>query len=99
MRSPWARDEKLANGLGLKIDPAKALPDIILVDLGDDNNGTDMLIVFTEVVATDGPISRSRKVALTELAVEAGFDKKHLAFLTAYTRIQVRSATLSNLSG
>ncbi len=79
-----ARDEKLANGLGLKIDPAKALPDIILVDLGDDNNGTDMLIVFTEVVATDGPISRSRKVALTELAVEAGFDKKHLAFLTAY---------------
>lgn len=79
-----ARDESLANALGLKIDPSKALPDIILVDLGVDIGGAEMLVVFTEVVATDGPINRERKAVLTTLAVEAGFDEHHLAFLTAF---------------
>jgi hypothetical protein len=79
-----ARDEQLANSLGLKIDVSKALPDIILVDLGEDTNGADMLVVFSEVVATDGPINRERKIALTKLALEAGFDEHHLAFLTAF---------------
>jgi hypothetical protein len=79
-----ARDEDLAHALGLKIDASKALPDIILVDLGDDSSGADMLVVFTEVVATDGPINRERKVTLTKLALEAGFSENHLAFLTAF---------------
>ncbi|WP_175992793.1 BsuBI/PstI family type II restriction endonuclease [Burkholderia vietnamiensis] len=79
-----ARDESLANALGLKIDASKALPDIIIVDLGSDDGGTDMLVVFTEVVASDGPINRERKAALTAMALEAGFDERHLAFLTAY---------------
>lgn len=79
-----ARDETLAQALGLKIDASKALPDIILVDLGDDRTGADMLVVFTEVVATDGPINRERKVTLTSLAIDAGFSEKHLAFLTAF---------------
>lgn len=79
-----ARDEELASALGLKIDATKALPDIILVDLGADPGGTDMLVVFTEVVASDGPINRERKIALTTMALEAGFDERHLAFLTAY---------------
>lgn len=79
-----AQDEALAAALGLKIDPSRALPDIILVDLGDDSSGLDMLVVFTEVVASDGPINRRRKEVLTTLATEAGFDTKHLAFLTAF---------------
>lgn len=79
-----ARDESLAKALGLKIDPSKALPDIILVDLGAEASGADMLVVFTEVVATDGPINRERKAVLTALAVEAGFNEHHLAFLTAF---------------
>lgn len=79
-----ARDEALASALGLKIDPSKALPDIILVDLGDSPSGADMLVVFAEVVASDGPVDRERKVVLTTLAVEAGFDERHLAFLTAF---------------
>lgn len=79
-----ARDEALANALGLKIDVSKALPDIILVDLGEANSGADMLVVFVEVVASDGPVNRGRKVVLTTLALEAGFDERHLAFLTAY---------------
>lgn len=79
-----ARDESLATALGLKIDASKTLPDIILVDLGEDQGGTDMLVVFVEVVSSDGPIDRERKVLLTALALEAGFDKQHLAFLTAF---------------
>lgn len=79
-----SRDEELANSLGLKIDASKALPDIILVDLGEDNSGSDMLFIFTEVVATDGPVNRERKVALTKIAADAGFSNKNLAFLTAF---------------
>lgn len=79
-----ARDEALAFKLGFVIDPSKALPDIILMDLGHDASGEDMLVVFTEVVATDGPINRQRKAALTEIASEAGFEKENLAFLTAF---------------
>lgn len=79
-----ARDEQLAAALGIVIDPSKALPDIILIDLGDDAGGSDLLVVFTEVVATDGPINRQRKEALTTIAIEAGFEEEHLAFLTAF---------------
>ncbi len=79
-----ARDEALANQLGLTIDASKALPDIILVDIGEAHSGADMLVVFVEVVASDGPVNRERKQVLTTLALEAGFDDGHLAFLTAY---------------
>lgn len=79
-----AQDDVLAKALGLNIDASKALPDIILIDLGEDRTGSDMLVVFTEVVATDGPINRERKVTLTHLAIDAGFSEKNLAFLTAF---------------
>ncbi len=80
-----ARDEQLSNAIGFKIDVSKALPDIILVDLGEDDTGIDLLIVFTEVVATDGPINRERKLALNALAAEAGFNDSQIAFLTAFS--------------
>lgn len=79
-----ARDDDLAKSLGLKIDPSKALPDIILVDLGEEHSGSDMLVVFAEVVASDGPVNRERKAVLTAIAFDAGFDERHLAFLTAF---------------
>lgn len=79
-----ARDEELAKSLGLKIDASKALPDIILVDIGEDSDGSDMLFIFTEIVATDGPVNRERKIALTRIAADAGFSNKNLAFLTAF---------------
>ncbi|MBN7122409.1 restriction endonuclease [Erwinia billingiae] len=78
------RDELLASSLGLKIDASKALPDIILVDLGEEKSGSDMLFIFTEVVATDGPVNRERKIALTKIAADAGFSNKNIAFLTAF---------------
>ena len=79
-----ARDEQLVDLLKLKIDPSKALPDMILIDLGFDPSGEDMVVLFVEIVASDGPINNARKVALTAIAIEAGFDQSQLAFLTAF---------------
>jgi len=64
-----ARDDALARSIGLAIQADKNLPDTILVDLGP----VHPLLVFVEVVATDGPISQRRKEALEELVAEAGF--------------------------
>lgn len=79
-----ARDENLAGQLGLRIDPSKALPDIILVDLGNETDGSGFMVVFVEVVASDGPVHLHRKKALTEMALQAGFEVSSLRFLTAY---------------
>ncbi len=78
------QDDLLARRLKLNIDPSKALPDIILVDLGRRMDGSDLLVVFVEVVATDGPIHAHRKKVLTEIAVQAGFEVTSLRFLTAF---------------
>lgn len=77
-----ARDDRLAGRIGFAIDPAKALPDIVLVDLG--STASDVLIVFVEIVATDGPINQLRKDALSRMAIEAGFDAAQIAFVTAF---------------
>lgn len=76
-------DDGLARTLGFQIDPAKELPDIILVDLG--KSGEEVLVVFVEVVATDGPIEENRKAALLRIANGAGFDDRHIAFVTAFS--------------
>lgn len=75
-----ARDDELARSIGLVIQADKNLPDTILVDLGP----THPLLVFIEVVATDGPVSERRKEALEELVATAGFPAEHVAFVTAY---------------
>ncbi|EFL5796446.1 restriction endonuclease [Escherichia albertii] len=80
----------LASQLKLRIDPSKTLPDVILVDLGTKSDGSDMLFIFIEIVASDGPVNSIRKDKLTEIAMEAGFSPEHLAFVTAF---QDRSAS------
>lgn len=75
-----ARDDKLAASVGLAIEADKDLPDLILADLGP----PDPLIVFVEVVATDGPISARRQAALYALTDAAGFSRAQVAFVTAY---------------
>jgi hypothetical protein len=65
--------------LGIKIDPARLLPDIILADTDG-----DLLFVFVEVVATEGPIHEERRSALLNLITEAGFRPEQAAFLTAF---------------
>ena len=52
----------------------------VLADLGP----ADPLIVFIEVVATDGAVTTRRREALFTLTDEAGFSRGQVAFLTAY---------------
>lgn len=75
-----ARDDLLAQSIGLQIDPDRNLPDIILVDLGP----SEPLLVFVEAVATAGQISEARRHVLMELAADAGFTECQVAFVTAY---------------
>lgn len=75
-----ARDDELAKAIGLTIPADKSLPDIVLVDLGP----AHPLLIFIEVVHTDGPVNDARKSALLQIAEGAGFSPKHVAFVTAY---------------
>jgi hypothetical protein len=74
------RDERIAHAIGLKIEADKNLPDLILADLGP----KDPLIVFVEVVATDGAITSRRKNAIFSMTDAAGFSRGQIVFLTAY---------------
>jgi len=75
-----AEDQLLASSLGLSIEPDRNLPDIILADIGLKKP----LLVFVEVVVTDGAITRPRKEALLALATNAGFPEDRVAFVTAF---------------
>lgn len=75
-----AADDELARSIGLSIQADKDLPDIILVDLGPEHP----LLVFVEVVASDGPVSERRMSALKQLIKGAEFPLEHVAFVTAY---------------
>lgn len=74
------RDERIAAAIGLRIEPDKNLPDLILADLGP----RDPLLVFVEIVATDGPVTARRKDAIHALTGPAGFHRHQVAFATAY---------------
>ncbi|UQA60208.1 BsuBI/PstI family type II restriction endonuclease [Polyangium aurulentum] len=76
-----ARDDLLAKQINLTIDPSRNLPDIILAGLGAAGG---ILLVFVEVVATDGPVSEARREELRRIAAETGLDEEHIAFVTAY---------------
>lgn len=77
-----ARDDRLATELKLKIDASRNLPDIILVDLGA--RPADFLLVFVEVVASDGAMTAQRVKALLSIAMAAGYSDDQVAFVTAY---------------
>jgi hypothetical protein len=75
-----ARDDKVAASIGLKIESDKNLPDMILVDLAPE----DPLLVFVEVVATDGAITDRRQTAIYAITDAAGFKRSQVSFVTAY---------------
>ncbi len=75
-----ARDDDLATAIGLKIEARRNLPDIILIDLAP----AEPLLVFVDVVASDGPVNLRRRNALLALTDAAGFAPSRVAFLTAY---------------
>jgi hypothetical protein len=82
-RKVVARDDLLARSINLNIDAGRNLPDIILADIGD-RKTERVLLVFVEVVATDGPMTAARRADLLELSRAAKFDDTRVAFVTAY---------------
>lgn len=74
------QDHEIARSIGLHIEADRNLPDIILVDLSLEQP----ILVFVEVVVTDGPVSKSRKDALLNIAINGGFKKENVVFLTAF---------------
>lgn len=75
-------DDAAAKALGLNIDASKALPDIILVNVGE--SGDDTALVFVEVVASDGPMTQARKDALLSYVKMAKFPEDQCYFGTAF---------------
>ena len=43
-----------------------------------------MLLIFIEVVASDGPITEQRQTALLAIATDAGFAARRVVFVTAF---------------
>ena len=74
------RDEELSRAIGLEIDVSGTLPDVILADLGS----SPPLIVFVEVVVTDGPVDDRRKQELEALAISGGYKATDCAYVTAF---------------
>lgn len=75
------RDRELADAIGLDIETDKHLPDVILADIGL----RDPLIVFIEVVASDGPMNDTKKDGLMGLIKKSTKLKESQAvFVTAY---------------
>ena len=73
------KHDALLHSLGVKIDPGKLLPDVILAD-----TTTDLLFLFVEVVATEGPVHEERRNRLLKLITDAGFKPEQAAFLSAF---------------
>jgi hypothetical protein len=75
-----SQDISLTQALGINIEQDRTLPDIILADLG----AQPPILVFVEVVASDGPINEARKKALSALTEKAGYADQSVAYLSAF---------------
>lgn len=80
------RDAPLEHALQITLDAAALLPDVVLVDLAPPGRAGGMLLVFVEVVASDGPITEQRQHALLELIARSPlrYQPADAAFVTAY---------------
>ena len=80
------RDAPLEQALQITLDAADLLPDIVLVDLAPPGRPGEVLIVFIEVVASDGPMTEQRQRALLDLLARSprGYRPEDAAFVTAY---------------
>jgi len=76
------QDDRLMRDLGLPIDQQRLLPDLVLADLGRENT----LLVFVEIVYSDGPVTEARKGELLKMTEAAGYEHQHVAFISAFER-------------
>ena len=72
--------------LDLKIDVARLLPDVILVDLEPVGRDGKLLIVFVEIVFTAGPVDANRKAQILDMMAQSrhGYTGADAAFVTVY---------------
>jgi hypothetical protein len=79
------RDAPLERALQISLEAADLLPDVVLVDLDPPGRPGQVLIVFVEVVASDGPVTVQRQRALLDLlaASPRGYQPADAAFVTA----------------
>jgi hypothetical protein len=75
-----SRDDAITQAIGLTLRTEKDLPDIILADL----EPAEPLLVFVEVVASDGPFNERRKGTLLQQALADGFQPERLLFVSAF---------------
>ena len=75
-------DDKLNAVLKIKLDIARLLPDVVLVDLVRPG----LTLVFVEVVSTDGAVTEQRKAGILELLLASpmGYKPADAVFVTAY---------------
>jgi hypothetical protein len=80
------RDAVLDKALEITLDTATLLPDVVLVDLDPPGRPGEVLLVFVEVVASDGPVTEQRQRALLDLiaASPRAYRPEDVAFVTAY---------------
>jgi len=74
------QDDRLMRDLGLPIDQQRLLPDMVLADLGREHT----LLVFVEIVYSDGPITEARKEELLKMTDAAGYEHRNVAFVSAF---------------
>ena len=73
-------DEATMKSLGITLDPAKLLPDAVLVDVGAD----PVTFWIVEAVASDGEIDDDRKAALLRWARRHNIPEGSCRFLSAF---------------
>lgn len=80
------RNAPLEEALGIALDAAALLPDVVLVDLDPPGKPGEVLLVFVEVVASDGPVTEQRQRALLDLIASSPrrYRPEDAAFVTAY---------------
>lgn len=74
------QEKALVEAIGLRLEADRLLPDVIIFDMQPERE----LLVFVEVVATDGPISESRKQSLQAMASGANIPHHQIAYVTVY---------------
>ncbi len=73
-------DQTMLTAIGLTLDTRNILPDALIADLGTD----PVAFWIIEAVATDGPITDSRRKDLLAWAKEQGIETDDCRFLTAF---------------
>lgn len=80
------RDSPLEQALQIPLDSATLLPDVVLVDLAPPRRAGAVLLVFVEVVASDGPVTEMRQKAILDMIAASArrYRPEDAAFVTAY---------------